>query len=583
MKHSTIPLAQTLVSLCVLKGITHIVISPGSRNAPLTLEFSNHPKIKAYSIVDERCAAFFAMGMAQQLQKPVAVLCTSGSALLNYFPAVAEAYYSNIPLVVISADRPKYLINIGDGQTIQQEHVYGKHILFEANLKQDVSHTNTILKDKHKLSEVVEKQMQQTVQLYNEKEINKALNTAIVSKGPVHINAPFDEPLYNTTETSIVSVTNEFPSYQGNMDEEMIQEVARQWNSSTKKMILVGELFPERLTEEIVDTLGKDASVLVFTETTSNLHHPNFFNSIDKIIAPIEKNTTELEKLQPEILITFGGMIVSKKVKAFLRKYQPKQHWHIHPQVANDTFFCMEKYFKMQPKDFFTTFFKYTKEQDSSYQNYWLTVKAGRAIQHKKYLEKIDFSDLKVFEIVLAHVPKHQQLQLSNSSTIRYTQLFDVHTSLKVFCNRGTSGIDGSTATAIGASLISEQPTTLITGDLSFIYDSNALWNNYIRNDFRIIVINNNGGGIFRILPGNKNTENFDTYFETIHHHKAAQLADMYGFEYECVSDATSLQNSLKQFYTESNAPKLLEIVTPRTINDSVLIDYFGFLTKSDH
>ena len=227
-------------------------------------------------------------------------------------------------------------------------------------------------------------------------------------------------------------------------------------------------------------------------------------------------------------------------------------------------------------------FFNYTKNCESNFRNYWLTVKENRATRHKKYLNTIAFSDLKVFEILLNHIPEGQQIQLSNSSTIRYTQLFDMHASHTIFCNRGTSGIDGSTATAIGASLVVKNPTTLITGDLSFFYDSNALWNNYIRSDFRIIVINNNGGGIFRILPGNKNTKNFDTYFETIHGHSAMQLADMFGFEYASVSNETSLYNSLKSFYAKSDSPKLLEISTPRITNDSVLIDYFGFLTKTN-
>ena len=131
MKYPKIPLAQTVVQLCKAKDISNIVISPGSRNAPLTLGFTNDSFFNCYSIVDERCAAFFALGIAQQTQKPVAVLCTSGSALLNYYPAVAEAYYSDIPLIVLSADRPKYLVGIGDGQTINQKEVYKKsHIIF---------------------------------------------------------------------------------------------------------------------------------------------------------------------------------------------------------------------------------------------------------------------------------------------------------------------------------------------------------------------------------------------------------------------------------------------------------------------
>ncbi len=194
------------------------------------------------------------------------------------------------------------------------------------------------------------------------------------------------------------------------------------------------------------------------------------------------------------------------------------------------------------------------------------------------YLKTIPFSDFTVFNTLLKSVPKQSQLQLGNSSAIRYAQLFQLRKDIAVFCNRGTSGIDGSTSTAIGAALANTQRTTFITGDLSFFYDSNALWNNYIPKNFRIIVINNEGGGIFRILPGHKNTENFDTYFETKHHLTAKQLCEMYGFEYSIASDEKSLDEALEKFYNGSKKPKLLEVFTPSNINDKVLLDYFKFI-----
>ena len=169
MKHSTIPLSQTVVQLCKAKGIEHIVISPGSRNAPLTIGFTHDDFFTCYSIVDERAAAFFALGIAQNIQKPVAVVCTSGSALLNYYPAVSEAFYSDIPLVVLSADRPEHLVGVGDGQTINQKNVFANHILYSANLKQDGL-------DK-----------QESIQKNNESEINSALNLSIEQKGPVQL------------------------------------------------------------------------------------------------------------------------------------------------------------------------------------------------------------------------------------------------------------------------------------------------------------------------------------------------------------------------------------------------------------
>ena len=180
--------------------------------------------------------------------------------------------------------------------------------------------------------------------------------------------------------------------------------------------------------------------------------------------------------------------------------------------------------------------------------------------------------------MVLKTIPNNYILQVGNSSAIRYTQLFTINKTLDVYCNRGTSGIDGSTSTAIGCAVGAKKPTVFITGDLSFLYDSNALWNNYIPKNFRIIVVNNSGGGIFRILPGRKNTDTFTTFFETTHSLTAKHLCAMYNIGYKSASTTSGLETALKAFYTESEQPKLLEIFTPNEVNDEVLLNYFEYL-----
>ena len=585
MKYPKIPLAQTVVQLCKAKNIKHIIISPGSRNAPLTNGFTNDPYFKCYSIVDERCAAFFALGIAQQLQEPTAIVCTSGSALLNYYPAVAEAFYSDVPLVVLTADRPKHLIGIGDGQTINQKYVFENHILLSTNLKLDLNEDESLNETEelpifknleNKLETLLG--LKQSIQEFNEEHINQAINTAISKSGPVHINIPFDEPLYDmvdelTVNPKLISIEDN-PEH---IDEAVLEACVGDWNKASKKMVLVGVNTPNAVEQQWLDVLANDDSVIVFTETTSNLHHQNFFPSIDKIIAPL--SATDYEKLQPDILLTFGGLIVSKKIKGFLRNTKPKQHWHIDTKKANDTFFSLSHFIETTPNYFFSKFLPQINTIESNYKSHFSVIKASRHIKHQAYLDKIEFSDLKAFKYILEAVPDYSILQLSNSSTVRYAQLFDLNTRLEVFCNRGTSGIDGSTSTAIGAAIANNTPTTLITGDLSFIYDSNALWNNYIPNTFRIIVINNQGGGIFRILPGHKNTDEFDIYFETKHQLTANHLCNMYGFSYEKASNETELKTVLNSFYKESNQPKLLEIFTPRILNDEVLLNYFKFIS----
>jgi 2-succinyl-5-enolpyruvyl-6-hydroxy-3-cyclohexene-1-carboxylate synthase len=545
-------LAQIVISACHQFKIETVVISPGSRNAPLTVGFFNHPAIETLSVVDERCAAFFALGIAQQTQKPVALLCTSGSALLNYYPAVAEAFYSNIPLVILSADRPKHLIDIGDGQTIRQENVFENHILFSANL---------IENEKFKTR--------------NSQLIGEALQLSVSQKGPVHINVPFDEPLYETVDEM---KTFHFPHISmSSLDNLHIayESLATTWNSATKKMILVGVNYPDEALHELMDLYAEDDAVLVLTETTSNLHHEKAINSIDQLIFSLSDD--EFKELQPDILITFGGMIVSKKIKQFLRKYQPKHHWNIDEKKATNTFFCLTEFIQTKPVDFFAHFNQYIQSSESHYQSKWLNVRNEKRRKHSEYLSKTTHSDFKVFEQVLERIPANCQLQISNSAVIRYAQLFTVKKSNHVFCNRGTSGIDGSTSTAVGAAFASNRQTIFITGDLSFFYDSNALWNTNIPKSFRIVLINNSGGGIFKIIPGPKST-NATAYFETPHCLTAEHLCTMHGLEYQKAFSTETLQEQLKDFWNASEKSKLIEIFTSSDENDLVLKEYFKYI-----
>ena len=552
MIYPKIPLAQSIIEICYAKGVHDIIISPGSRNAPLTIGFTNNSKFRSYSVADERCAAFFALGIAQQTKKPVAVVCTSGSALLNYYPALAEAFYSQIPFIVISADRPFDKIDIGDGQTIRQENVFINHSLYNANLTEEASEENDVF-------------------------INEAINVAIARKGPVHINVPFEEPLYETTNKLSVdfNITGLNITHQSvNVDD--IIAYTTLWNHSLKILVLVGECAPNSIEQEWLDKLALLPSVVVMTETTSNLHHPGFINNIDTLITPF--TNADFLELQPRILITFGGMIVSKRVKAFLRKYKPRHHWHIDEHRAYDTFGILTKHFQVEPNQFFNQFLPFIKKTESDYKATFHDIKTNRKVKHNQYLSKVSFSDLKAFESILSGLPKGIQLQISNSSAIRYAQLFDIENSIEVFCNRGTSGIDGSTSTAIGAAVGSKKQTVLITGDVGFLYDSNALWNNYIPKDFKIILINNGGGGIFRILPGHQETETFNTYFETSHCLMAEHLAKMYQFDYLIASDTTSLQRGLKTMFKQNEKPVILEVFTPTKQNDVLLLNYFKAL-----
>ena len=548
--------AQQVVLLFKERGVKNIVISPGSRNAPLTIGFSENDYFNCYSIVDERCAAHVALGMAQQLQEPVAVLCTSGSALLNYYPAVTEAFYSEIPLIVLSADRPPHKIDIGDGQTIRQQHVYANHILYDTQLEM--------------LSSIDNQEGIAT----NERLINKAINTAISQHGPVHINIPFEEPLYNKVEKPSLEV--KVIDLLKNESSEIPDSFIDQWKNAKRKLVILATLNPPVFDEADLDILTSDPSVLVMSEVSSNVVHEKVIWGIDTLIAPIEKEDDQIKDLQPDLVITIGGMIVSKKIKQYLRRFETKVHYHVGKRRAYDTFFKLAGHIKVKPQKWVQQL--PTDYIDSNYQDRWLSHFKNYLLKRQDYFAQMPWSDFKAFELTFPSLPDNIVLQLGNSSTIRYAQLFQMNSTHTVFSNRGTSGIDGSTSTAIGAAMASDRPVVFITGDLSFFYDSNALWNNYIPDNFKIIVINNSGGGIFRILPGHKETQEFQTYFETKHDLTAVHLCKMHGVNYQSVSEESAFAKACNLLFSSNKGPQLLEVFTPRQINDTVLLDYFKFL-----
>lgn len=558
MLHSNKILAQQVVNICSLKGVESVVVSPGSRNAPLIIEFNAYKNIKKYSLVDERSAAFFALGMAKKTKKPVALICSSGSALLNYYPAIAEAYYSEIPLIIISADRPKNLIDIGDGQTIRQENVFSNHIQSTANLSEEKPEINYSL-------------------------LNKAFADLMHFSTPIHINIPFSEPLYESTHKQLFD-NNQFLKEKENtsllaetpLDVDELQKYADVWNQAQKKMIVLGVHAPDEMLQTQLNHLEKDPSVIILTENTSNVTNIQFIQSIDTILFPFSKE--DFKDYQPEILITFGGLVISKKIKQLLRENSPKEHWHIDKNRSLDTYQCLTKHFKVSITLFFSQFFFLTKPRESTYKNIWIALKKERELKHNQFIKTVAFSDLKVVKKINTFIPEKIHIQFSNSSTIRYAQLFTWLKGNKIGCNRGTSGIDGSTSTAIGVAVASQEQTLFITGDLSFLYDSNALWNKYIPNSFRIIVINNGGGGIFRFIPGPTTTNTLDL-FETPHHLTAKQLCEMHQLKYETAVNSQELENRLLHFFDSSKQPKLLEIFTPKEKNALILKDYFNALT----
>ncbi|MGC6480434.1 MAG: 2-succinyl-5-enolpyruvyl-6-hydroxy-3-cyclohexene-1-carboxylate synthase [Flavobacteriaceae bacterium] len=584
MKISNIPAAQLIIENCRVHGIKHIIISPGSRSAPLTLSFTAHPDFKCHSVVDERSAAFYALGMAQQLKSPVALVCTSGSAVLNYLPAIAEAYYSNIPLLVLSADRPSYRIDIGDGQTIRQDNIMGSFTAFSATLQQDVKHAtaNILMSNRQQLvndSEADIEELQAKQLEANQQTIYTAFGELYSSKLPVHLNIPFEEPLYGLEEyqpKDIIPLESS-PTAEVNT---ALPQLLIDLQTSSRVLILVGVLDADDALRDLFSDISKKDQVLIFSESLSNIKRTGVIENIDVVLAPIERQSHAEDifgELQPDLLITVGGLVVSKKVKNFLRKYSPQQHYHLGDSPAYDTYFkgvtpiggsLMELLSAVEKK---LTLL-------SQYRSFGQSILEERLLAHNLFKKKVSYSDFYVFQQLWRSIPTAYQIHMANSSAVRYAQLFDSRLLNNMYCNRGTSGIDGSISTALGAAIVNQHPTLCISGDLSFFYDSNALWKNEVPSSFRLIIINNTGGGIFRILPDTIKDRMFEIFFETQHKLNAKHFARMHGWKYRSASSAWKLKSSLKHFFRSSNRPQILEIFTPSRKNPDVLSSYFEYL-----
>nr|WP_321452419.1 2-succinyl-5-enolpyruvyl-6-hydroxy-3-cyclohexene-1-carboxylic-acid synthase [uncultured Carboxylicivirga sp.] len=550
---------KTLVDICLAEGLKEVVISPGSRNAPLTITFAAHPEFNCYSVVDERSAGFFALGIAQQTRKPVALVCTSGSALLNYAPALSEAFYQNIPLMVISADRPMEWIDQGDGQTIRQVGALDNVVKYSCNIP-------TYLEEND---------------WYVKRLVSEAFYNCMNRKpGPVHINMPLREPLYGKTvhpEDKIRTI-HQYPA-EYRLSDSQVKELSGVWNQSDSILILVGSLFPSSQLHELLNQLSGFEQVVILTEVGSNIQGSQIIGGIDKVVSTITEE--EIYFYKPSLLITMDGAVVSKMVKKFLRSYPAKYHWHLSSVNRHlDTYKQLTASIEAEPLDFFQQLLPVLESKKSRFRTTWLNRRDRSEKHHAEYLDNAPWSDLKVFEKLEQKLPKEYMLQWGNSSAIRYAQLFEGFQKYESFCNRGTSGIDGCTSTAVGASFISQKPTLLISGDLSFLYDSNGLWNNQLQPNLRILVFNNGGGGIFRFIPGPSDTDELETFFEAKHSLNVKPLAEMYGLNYLFASDEESLELGFEQLFAESDKAIILEVKTPDKESASVLRSYFKRLKE---
>jgi len=553
-----------IAEICSRKGITQAIICPGSRNAPLTLAFSRHPNIECFSIPDERSAAFIGLGMAMKTKTPVVLICTSGSAAYNFAPAIAEAYFSHIPLIVITADRPQEWIGQLDGQTIYQENIFGKHVKKSFVFPSDYTHNDAVWHC-HRIT-------------------NEAINiSSEFPQGPTHLNVPMREPFYPEDDETI-SYSDEVKI----INTEVFKHELLRWNDVEKfddfnKILIIGgqSKFSHELNRLLLE-ISEKYNIPIISDIISNLNEvANAITSQDAFL----KNKSIYDDLKPDLLITYGKSVISKNLKLFLRQTSPAQHWHIQSvgDVA-DTFQSLTKIVRCNPFEFFNFFNKNkTLLADQSFFDLWQTENKNTvAALHNNLRESTEFSEFKAFKTVMDALPGHVDLHLANSMTVRYANLVGLENKkgIEVFANRGTSGIDGSVSTAIGAALTTERDVYLLIGDMAFFYDRNGFWHNYLPANLKIILFNNHGGGIFRMIDGPSRQPELKEYFETDQQLTAKHLANEFNLKYRSCSSFQKLEESLFEIAQPTDCPFILEIETDPATNKKVYREVIGILSQ---
>ena len=544
-----------LAALLRAHGIQKIVLCPGSRNIPIVQTLANIPEFTCYPVTDERSAGFFALGLALHGGTPVAVCCTSGTALLNLHPAVAEAFYQQVPLIVISADRPEAWIGQMDGQTLPQPGVFG-----------------SLVKKSVTLPEVQSEE--------DEWYCNRLINEALLElnhhgRGPVHINVPVSEPFFllpvdKLPEARVIT------RYQGlTVYDKDYQPLIDRLNKYQRRMVVVGQmnliyLFDKKYTKLLYKHFAW------FTENISNRTIPGLpIKNIEPLLCSMDFE--ELEKMRPELLITYGGHIISKRLKKFLRRHPPKEHWHISADgEIVDLYGSLTTVIEMDPFEFLEKIAPMMDNRAPEYPRIWEN--------KSKAIPKADFpySEMAAIGKVVTNLPAPCSLHLANSSTVRYAQFFDLPNEVEILSNRGTNGIEGSLSTALGYATASSKLNFILIGDLSFFYDMNSLWNKNYGSNIRILLLNNSGGEIFHALPGLELHANASRFVVANHQSSGRAWAEDRGFEYLSAHNETELNTAVARFIEPNVTPQpmLLEVFTQKENDVELLKEYFRSLKK---
>ncbi|MDE6485573.1 MAG: 2-succinyl-5-enolpyruvyl-6-hydroxy-3-cyclohexene-1-carboxylic-acid synthase [Duncaniella sp.] len=547
-----------LADLLTAHGVKLVIASPGSRNAPLLVALSRRPELRMEMVIDERSAAFIALGASIESGEPVAICCTSGTALLNYAPAVAEAYYRGVPLIVVSADRPQEWIDQDDSQTIRQPGALAGFVKTETDIPARLEHESAIWMTR--------------------REINDALAISLSPRrGPVHINMRIDAPLGNMGEYTPCSARKIIStSVKPSVSDEVINEAARLVATSTRVMIVAGFMPPDKELNSALERIAQLPGVAVLTETVANLHSESFVSAIDLALNQTLRSD-DPNLYRPDIVITLGGALVSRKIKEFLRNTPSLIHWHVGvTEHLVDCFKHLSVAVNADPTIFFTRLAdRINGASRSDFGEIWHDAfKCGIEFQENK-IKAEGWTDMKAFYTLLKHLPADSTLHFSNGTPIRYSQLMGYIPFARVDCNRGVSGIDGCTSTALGASTVAPEGVILISGDMSFQYETAALSSRLLSPKLKMVVTLNSGGGIFRFIESTSRLPERELFFSSCMNLPLKELAEAYGIAYMHATNENELISAIPEFLSRNDAPVILAIETPAEESAVSLRSYF--------
>lgn len=550
-----------LTSLLLEYGVSDAVVCPGSRNAPIVHNLSVCEAIRCRPVTDERSAAFYALGLAIATRRPTVVCVTSGSALLNVMPAVAEAAYQHVPLVVISADRPQQWIDQLDGQTIPQSDALGRFVRKAVQLPEP----------------------------HNDEErwlcrrlVNEAIHIATCRQGaPVHINVPISEPLFEFSTEQLPQLSR-FNNIKRAAINDASMDMPDAFHDATRPMIVIGQLAHGTVSHETIRSLSE--KYVVMSEPLSNpsymtIHFDEAVRYIVSDNSSINDDEDDKTAYYPDYVIYVGDTLVSKPARRFLRNAKAPSCL-ITPDAADihDPLMTLTDIVECDTVSINALLASLCETPDTDercrFHDRWQSFLDACAAHADAYApEYSQMATVKYFEEQLADLDIDICVHYANSSAVRLACIYAQH---YVWCNRGVNGIEGSLSTAAGFSLATHDMTVCVIGDLSFFYDQNALWNSNLRGNLRIILLNNRGGGIFRQLPGLSDSPAADDLVMASHENTAQGICTQNDIGYMSAKNMDEMQIGIVTLLTrESERPMLLEVFTDCNDDMKALEKYF--------